>query len=127
MPSKVHKSLASLLAYIKQSKARRSKILGGQGVPGHRAAPAPGGNHDATIGGRIDVGEIVKIAGKEFRRYKFQLNLNAQDSTIKKLAAKDSHKVYSTADVEIKGDRNEEEEEDAMEEFEQQLYKNLNE
>jgi hypothetical protein len=127
MPSKTRKSLDALVAYIKQSKSRRNTILNGQGEPGHRAAPARGGNHDARIGSRIDVGELIKKAGKEYRRYKFQLNLNAQDSTLKKKAAQDSHMVYSTADVEIKGDRTEEEEEQAMLDFEDQLSKNLKE
>ncbi|KAJ5115223.1 hypothetical protein NUU61_000982 [Penicillium alfredii] len=127
MPSKTKKSLEALMAYIKQSKSRRATIVRGQGEPGHRAAPARGGNHDARIGSRIDVGEIIKKAGKEYRRYKFQLNLNAQDSTLKKKAAQDSHKVYSTADLEIKGDRTEEDEEQAMRDFEEQLSKNLRE
>lgn len=125
MPSKTQKSLEALMAYIKQSKSRRTLILRGQGESGHRAAPARGGNHDARIGSRIDVGESINIAGKKFRRYKFQLNLNAEDSTIKKKAAQDSHKVYSTADVEINATRTDEEEEQAMHEFEEQLLKNL--
>ncbi|KAI9923367.1 hypothetical protein ASPWEDRAFT_403846 [Aspergillus wentii DTO 134E9] len=127
MPSKTKKSLEALMTYIKQSKSRRTTILHGQGEPGHRAAPARGGNHDARIGSRIDVGEIIKKAGKEYRRYKFQLNSNAQDSTLKKKAAQDSHMVYSTADLEIRGDRTEEEEEQAMRDFEEQLSKNLRE
>jgi hypothetical protein len=122
MPSKTQKSLEALMAYIKQSKGRRTTILRAQGEPGHRAAPARGGNHDAKIGSRIDVGEIVKKDGKEFRRYKFQLNLNAEDSTLKKKAAQDSHKVYSSADVEVKADRTEEQ---AMRDFEAQLSRNL--
>jgi hypothetical protein len=127
MPSKTQKSLEALMAYIKQSKSRRTTILRAQGEPGHRAAPARGGNHDARIGSRLDVGEIIKKGGKEFRRYKFQLNSNAQDSTLKKKAAQDSHKVYSTADVEIIADRTEEEEEQAMRDFEEQISKNLRE
>lgn len=51
-----------------------------------------GENHDARIGSRFDIGEIIKKAGKEYRRYKFQLNLNAQDSTLKKEAAQDSNR-----------------------------------
>ncbi|KAM5476215.1 hypothetical protein MauCBS54593_000900 [Microsporum audouinii] len=127
MPSKTHKSLQALMAYIKQSKSRRRTILRGLGEPGHRAAPARGGNHDARIGSRIDVGEITKKAGKEYRRYKFQLNSNAQDSTLKKKAAQNSHMVYSTADVEIKTDRTEEEEEQAIQEFEEEMFTNLEE
>ncbi|OOF96590.1 hypothetical protein ASPCADRAFT_206763 [Aspergillus carbonarius ITEM 5010] len=127
MPSKTKKSLDALMAYINQSKSRRSTILRGMGEPGHRAAPARGGNHDARIGSRIDVGEIILKAGREFRRYKFQLNSNAQDSTLKKKAAQDSHKVYSTADVEIKADRTEDEEDQAMRDFEEQMTNNLEE
>ncbi|KAL4918680.1 hypothetical protein BDW62DRAFT_60788 [Aspergillus aurantiobrunneus] len=121
------KSLEALMAYIKQSKSRRTTILRGQGEPGHRAAPARGGNHDARIGSRIDIGEIVKKAFKEYRRYKFQLNSNAEDSTLKRKAAQDSHKVYSTADVEIKESRTQEEEEQAMRDFEEEMLKNLGE
>ncbi|PYH93616.1 hypothetical protein BO71DRAFT_419943 [Aspergillus ellipticus CBS 707.79] len=106
MPSKTQNSLEALMAYIKQSKSRRTTILHGQGEPGHRAAPARGGNHDARIGSRIDVGEIIPL---------------------KKKAAQDSHKVYSTADVEIKGSGTEEEEEQAMQDFEEQMSKNLRE
>ncbi|KAL4929397.1 uncharacterized protein BDV17DRAFT_261756 [Aspergillus undulatus] len=125
MPSKLQKSLEALMTYIKQSKSRRATILRGQGEPGHRAAPARGGNHDAKIGSRIDIGVIVKKADKLYRRYDFQINSNAEDSTLKKKAAQDSHKVYSTADVEIKGDRTEEQEEQAMRDFEDELSKNL--
>ncbi|DAA79654.1 TPA_exp: Uncharacterized protein A8136_0427 [Trichophyton benhamiae CBS 112371] len=125
MAPKIHRSLQTLMAYIKQSKNRRATILRGQGIPGHRAAPAKGGNHDAKIGSRIDVGEIIKKAGKDYRRYKFQLNLNAEDSTLKKMAAQDSHLVYSTADVEIRSDRTEEEEEEAIQKFEQEMFQNL--
>ncbi|KAL4814259.1 hypothetical protein BDW67DRAFT_186820 [Aspergillus spinulosporus] len=70
---------------------------------------------------------ILRGQGKQYRRYKFQLNLNAEDSTLKEKAAQDSHKVYSTADVEIKDDRTEEEEEQAMQEFEEEMSKNLKE
>jgi hypothetical protein len=34
---------------------------------------------------------FVKKTGKEYRRYKFQLNSNAEDSTLKRKAAQDSH------------------------------------
>jgi hypothetical protein len=102
-------------------------ILNGQGEPGHRAAPARGTIHDANIGGRFDVGEIIKKDDKEFRGYKYQLNKNATDSTLKKLAAEDTHRVWSTADVEIKKDRIEEEAEEAIEDFAAQLERNLRE
>lgn len=127
MSSKTRKSLEALIAHIKQSNSRRTMILNGQGERGHRAAPARGGIHDERIGSRIDFGDVINKAGKEYRRYNFQLNLNAQDSTLRKKASEDSHKVYSTADVEIKGNKTEEEEEQAMRDFEDQLTKNLEE
>ncbi|RMD41792.1 hypothetical protein DV735_g3306, partial [Chaetothyriales sp. CBS 134920] len=127
MPSKVATSLGNLLMHIKRSKNRQSTILRGQGEPGHRAAPARGGNHDAKIGGRIDYGETFKKGGKTYRRFKFQLNSNAEDATLKRKAAQDSHKVYSTADVEIKENMTEEEEDMAMEDFENQMFRNLKE
>ena len=86
-----------------------------------------GVNHDARIGSRINIGEIIKKAGKEYRRYKFQLNSNAEDSTLKRKAAQDSHKVYSTADVEIKESRTQEEEKQAMRDFKEEISKNLGE
>lgn len=113
------------MAYIKQSKSLRTAILQARGEPGHRAAPTRRGNHDAKIGSRIDDREIVKKNGKEFRRYKFQLNLNAEDATLKRKAAQDSHKVYSTADVEVKPTRTDQEAEQAMQEFEAQMSRNL--
>ena len=127
MPSKIHKSLTNLFAHIDLSKSRRTSILRSQGTPGHRAAPARGGNHDAKIGSRFDVGEIVKKNNKEYRRYKFQLNSNAEDSTLKKKAAQDSHKVYSTADIEIKLDRTPKEEDEALDGFKKQMFANLKE
>jgi hypothetical protein len=125
MPSKIVKSVRSLASYTKQSKSRQTTILTGQGEPGHRAAPARGTVQDANIEGCLDIGEIVKKDNKEFRRYKFQLNVDAGDSTLKKLAAQDSHKVWSTADVEIKKDRTDEEANQAIDDFAAQLERNL--
>lgn len=45
----------------------------------------------------------------------------------KKRLPKIPHKVYLTADVEVKADRTEEEEEQAMRDFEEQMSKNLEE
>ncbi|OOQ91446.1 hypothetical protein PEBR_00689 [Penicillium brasilianum] len=116
MPPKVLKAFDAVMAYIYRSRGRLKTILNGQGEAGHRAAPARGGNHDARIGCRIDFGPKFTNAGKEYRRYNLQLNSNAQDP----------HKVYSTADVEIKVDRTEEEDE-ALEDFKDQMINNLKE
>lgn len=127
MPSKIRKAFDTVMAHINQSTGRRRLILNGQGEAGHRAAPARGGNHDARIGCRIDFGPKFTNAGKEYRRYNLQLNSNAEDPHLKKLAAKDSHKVYSTADVEIKGNRTKEEEDEAIEDFADPMSNNLEE
>lgn len=125
MPSKPRKALQAIFAHINQSESRRLTILRGQGEPGHRASPPRGGNHDTKLGGRLDFGETIIKNGKEHRRFKFQLNLNAEDATLKKLAAQNSHKVYSTADVEIKADRNKEEVKEAMEDFQNEMFGNM--
>jgi hypothetical protein len=56
------------VSHIKQSNSRQTTILTCQGEPGHRAAPARGTVQDANMGGRLDIGEIVKKDNKEFRR-----------------------------------------------------------
>lgn len=127
MPSKKVKIIHKIMSHIKLSKSQRNTILNGQGEPHRRAAPARNTVPDVNIGARIDVGEIVNKDDKEYRRYNYQLNKNAEDSTLKKLAAEDSHRVWSTADVEIKTDRTEEEAEEAIDDFAAQLVRNLKE
>ena len=89
------------LEYIKanMSKSAIKTLLSGDGVPGTRAAPTRSGNHDAKAGGRLDHGENYKKGNQTVHRLKFQLNKNAENATLKKLAAQDSHKVWSYADV----------------------------
>jgi hypothetical protein len=43
-----------------------------------------------TIGSRLDNGEKVTKDGKEYKRYKWQINKNAQNATLKELANKDT-------------------------------------
>lgn len=75
------------------------KIANGQGTAGTRAAPAQSDNNDKKIGSRLDSGEQLIKDGKEYKRYKFQVNKGADDKTLKKLADKDSHTVWAEADM----------------------------
>lgn len=49
----------------------------------------------------MDYGENIVKDGKEYRRYKLQTNKGADNETLKQLADKDSHQVWSTADIPV--------------------------
>ncbi|KAK2803683.1 hypothetical protein FQN50_006901 [Emmonsiellopsis sp. PD_5] len=102
-------SLTNLKGWVASSKNRMTKIVRGNGTPGERAAPTKSGTNDSKIGSRLDVGALVTKNGKQYRRYYLQLNLDAENSTIRKMARKDSHRNWSFADVEIKENPTEEE------------------
>ncbi len=91
------------LDYIKasMSKSAVKTLLSGDGVPGTRAAPTRSGNNDAKAGGRLDHGENYTKGNQTVHRVKYQLNKDAENTTLKKLAAQDSHKVWSYADVPV--------------------------
>ena len=65
----------------------------------------------------MDNGEKIVQGGKEYKRYKFQINKGAENSTLKELANKDSHKVWSQADVPIG--------EDSPDKIVEQLFESL--
>jgi hypothetical protein len=94
-------SLKALEEWIANSKSRALTIAKGEGIPGHRTAPSQTTTNDAKIGSRLDNAEVFQKDGKKFKRFKWQLNKNAENSTLRKLAAKNSHKVWSYADIEI--------------------------
>ena len=75
------------------------RILFGAGIPGTRAAPTQAGNNDAKIGLRLDYGERFKIDGKEYLRVNLQVNKGAENPTLRALANKNSHEVWSYADI----------------------------
>lgn len=67
---------------------------------GQRIFPARNSKTDKQIGVRIDKGEPVR--GQEnVLRLKLQVNKDAEDKTLKEMAAKDSHKVYATVDIDV--------------------------
>ena len=84
-----------------QSPSRIQKLANGTGAIGTRAAPTQNGTNDKTIGSRLDYGENIVKGGKEHRRYKLQINKGADNKILKQLADKNSHKVWSTADIPI--------------------------
>ncbi|MCJ1403428.1 hypothetical protein MMC11_006651 [Xylographa trunciseda] len=94
-------SLRSLKAWILQSPSRVKKIAECKGTPGTRAAPTQLSTNDKRIGSRLDNGEKIIKNGKEYKRYKFQINKSADNPTRKQLPNKDSHKVWSQADIPI--------------------------
>jgi hypothetical protein len=49
----------------------------------------------------LDYGEKFVKDGKTYQRLNWQLNKDAENSTLKKLAQQDSHYVWSTADVAV--------------------------
>ncbi|KAJ6001654.1 hypothetical protein N7499_008847 [Penicillium canescens] len=103
-------SLNKLKNWVLGRSSQVLKLAQGQGIAGTRAAPAQAGTNDTKIGSRLDHGEKVIKDGKEYKRYKWQLNKNAENSTLKELANKDSHKVWSEADVPVTSDTADEKE-----------------
>ncbi|RAQ44156.1 hypothetical protein AFGD_012536 [Aspergillus flavus] len=97
-------SLEALKNWVLGRASHVAKIASGQGIPGTRAAPAQAGPNDSKIGSRLDNGEKLVKDGKEYKRYKWQVNKNANNATLKELANKDSHKVWAEADIPITSD-----------------------
>ena len=79
------------------TQSRVKKICQPAGDTGTRCFPPP--THDPKIGGRLDLGELTD--GGKKRQLKFQVNSNAENATLKGMAAKDSHKVHATVEVDI--------------------------
>lgn len=97
------RAMKESLDYIRASLSTSAikTLLSGEGTPETRAAPTRSGNNDVKAGGRLDHGENYTKSNQTVHRLKFQLNKNAENSTLKKLAGKDSHKVWSHADFPV--------------------------
>lgn len=102
MSSAKRTALRMLKDWVKGSSGRMAKLVKGNGDLGTRAAPTRSGNNDKKIGGRLDFGPKIIKDGQDYQKIYFQLNKDAEDSTIKKLADKNSHQVWSEADIPIK-------------------------
>ncbi|KAM5451993.1 hypothetical protein McanCB49686_005457 [Microsporum canis] len=120
-------SLQSLEKWVTAASSRMIKLAKGNGTPGTRAAPTQSGNNDASIGSRLDVGDTFTKDDIEYRRYHWQLNRNAANSTIRQKAQKDSHKVWSFADVEIKKDPTKDDAKDTAQKLFGDLKANMDE
>ncbi len=91
--------LFKMMDWVFQARSRMEQIVSGTGTPGTRAAPTQAGNNDAKIGLRLDYGETFIRDGKMYRRVNLQVNKNAENPTLKALVKKNSHEVWSHADV----------------------------
>ena len=94
-------SLETLKNWVLGRSSQVTKIASGQGIAGTRAAPTQSGPNDLKIGSRLDNGEKIVKDGKEHKRYKWQVNKNAENATLRELANKNSHKVWAEADIPI--------------------------
>ena len=101
MSRALRSSLETLKKWVLESDSRVQKVAKGQGIPGTRAAPTQAGNNDKKIGSRLDNGETFTKDGKQYKRYKFQVNKGADDKSLRELADKNSHKVWAQADIPI--------------------------
>ena len=95
MANSLVKCLDRMMEAATKTKSGIKKICQPVGDAGTRCFPPP--IHDPKIGGRLDLGD--QTDGGTKRRLKFQVNKNAENTTLKGMAAKDSHKVYATVDV----------------------------
>lgn len=125
MPSAKVISLSELKRWVTSSVSRMKTVVGGNGTAGFRAAPTRSGNNDQKIGSRLDYGEKFLKDGKTYQRLNWQLNKDAENSTLKKLAQQDSHYVWSTADVEVVENPSEDQAKTATEDVFNQLDRNI--
>jgi hypothetical protein len=96
-------ALSALKTYVMGSKSRMKKLVTDtSAAQGTRAQPAKTGKNDAAVGSRLDFGPTTTKNKDTVRKFNFQLNKDASNSSVKKLAAKDSHKVWSTAEITTK-------------------------
>lgn len=101
MSRAIKDSIKKLKDWVFLNQSRMKMIAEGQGTQGTRAAPTQAGTNDTKIGTRLDNGETIFKDGKEYKRYKLQVNKDAENSTLKQLANQDSHKVWSETDIPI--------------------------
>lgn len=101
MSKSVLEGLAKLRAYSLESPSRIRSLASASGTQGKRAVPNQHGRFDEQIGLRSDWGEEFMRDKRMFRRLTLQVNKNAEDAWLKKLAQEDSHAVLAAADVAV--------------------------
>ncbi|KAF2473308.1 uncharacterized protein BDR25DRAFT_312401 [Lindgomyces ingoldianus] len=125
MPSAKVISLSELKRWVTSSVSRMKTVVGGNGIAGFRAAPTRSGNNDQKISSQLDYGKKFVKDGKTYQRLNWQLNKDAENSTLKKLAQQDSHYVWSTADVEVVENPSDDQAKTATEDVFNQLERNI--
>ncbi|KAG6260167.1 hypothetical protein E4U49_005182 [Claviceps purpurea] len=70
-----------------------------QKTVGYDTEKPESGDNDRKIGCRLDYGNIIKEEGRTVRRFQLQLNAGARNPTLKALANKDTHAIWSYADI----------------------------
>lgn len=93
------------MGWVLQSRTRIERVVSGTGTPGTRAAPTQAGSNDAKIGLRLDYGEKFRKDGKTYMRVNLQVNKGAENPTLKALANKNSHEVWSYADILVESEQ----------------------
>ncbi|KAK5116751.1 hypothetical protein LTR62_007425 [Meristemomyces frigidus] len=99
MSRTLKESPKGLQTWVMASPSRMARLARGEGTPGTRAAPTQAGNNDKRIEVRLDNADTIIQDGKKFKRYKFQVNKGADNPTLKTFADKNSHEVWSHADM----------------------------
>ncbi|KAG6300741.1 hypothetical protein E4U09_006376 [Claviceps aff. purpurea] len=102
MTSAIEKSVDELKLWTYRNKFRLDKLVEGEGTLGTWLAPTKAGENDQKIGCRLDFGnKIEQEGGPTVRRYQLQINSGARNLTLKALANKESHGIWSYADISL--------------------------
>lgn len=96
--------LENLKKWIIRNPSRVETIVRATGELGKRAAPAQIGKNDAEIGVRIDNGGVFQREGKFYKRFNLQLNVNAANTSIKKIARQNPDKKWASVELEVPQD-----------------------
>ncbi|KAG6023675.1 hypothetical protein E4U19_004207 [Claviceps sp. Clav32 group G5] len=99
MAGPIIRGIGQTMAWVVMNHSRIERIAKAGGTPGTRAAPTRAGDNDKKIGVRLDYGHIFIKDGKKYQRLELQVNKDANDPSLNEMARKDSHKVWSFAEV----------------------------
>ncbi|KAL9025063.1 MAG: hypothetical protein Q9196_006050 [Gyalolechia fulgens] len=107
MANVIKGAINKLFAEVAKTPSAVKRILNPtlDGGIGTRVYPPRTAKNDSKFGVRIDRGELIP-GEPTLVRMNLQLNSNAENTTIKDLARKDSHKVVAVYDVDITQEAN---------------------
>ncbi|KAG6129927.1 hypothetical protein E4U38_004775 [Claviceps purpurea] len=89
MASSIIDSVDELEEWMKMNEDRLNRLVEGQGTSGTRLASTKSGDND----------KIEQEGGRTVRRFHLQLNSDARNPTLKAMANKDAHAIWSYADI----------------------------